>query len=69
MCQISVVMEREGGEEKLLDNVTGLDVTGDGIVLRSFFDEPREVKNAHIARIDFLGGKVILKGPPAGAKE
>ena len=60
MCQISVVVEREGKEEKVLDNVTRLDVVEDGVVLSTLFEEPKEVKNVTISRIDFLGGKVSL---------
>lgn len=60
MCQISVVVEQEGQEEKILDNVTRLDVVEDGVVLSTFFEEPQEVKDVTILRIDFLGGKVFL---------
>jgi len=64
MCQISVVVEREGEEEKVLDNVTSLDVVADGVVLSTFFEEPKEVKNVIISRIDFIGGKVFLGQSP-----
>ena len=60
MCQISVVVARDGGEEKLMDNVTGLEVTRDGVVLSTFFEEPKTVPDVVITRIDFLGGKVFL---------
>ncbi len=65
MCQISVFDEREGSEKKILESVTGLDVVPDGVVLHTFFEEPLEVSNAAISRIDFLGGKVFL-GPARG---
>lgn len=60
MCQMSVVIAQEGGEEKLMDNVTSLEVTQDGVVLSTFFEEPKSVSDVVITRIDFLGGKVIL---------
>ncbi|HBI14899.1 MAG TPA: RNA-binding protein [Desulfobulbaceae bacterium] len=60
MCQISVVVAQDGGEEKLMDNVTSLDVIEDGVVLSAFFEEPKTVPGVVIARIDFLGGKVVL---------
>lgn len=60
MCQISVIVEREGKEENILNNVTMLDVGPDGVVLSTFFEEPKEIKNVIISRIDFLGGKVFL---------
>ena len=60
MCQISVVLEREDGQEAVMENVTRLDVTSDGVVLSTFFEEPKEVKNVAITSIDFLGGTVVL---------
>jgi predicted RNA-binding protein len=60
MCQISVVVAQDGGEEKLMDNVTRLDVNQDGVVLTTFFEEPLTVPDVVITRIDFLGGKVVL---------
>lgn len=69
MCQISVVVEREGGQEKVLDNVTRLDVTSDGVLLSTFFEEPQEVKNVLILRIDFLAGTVVLSELPSQENE
>ena len=64
MCQISVVVEKEGEQEKIMDNVSGLQVTEKGIVLTTLFDEPLSVYDVIISRIDFLGGKVILNSDP-----
>jgi predicted RNA-binding protein len=64
MCQISVVVEREGDQKKVLDNVTRLDVTPNGVLLSTFFEEPKKVENVHIAKIDFLGGTVVLSESP-----
>lgn len=69
MCQISVVVEREDGQEIVQDNVTGLDVIADGVRLSTFFEEPQVVRNVRIARIDFLGGTVVLEESPAPADE
>ncbi|MCI5207626.1 MAG: CooT family nickel-binding protein [Candidatus Electrothrix sp. ATG2] len=60
MCQLNVVMEREGKQETLMEAVTGLEVTEQGIVLRTYFEEPLTVDNASIKSIDFLGGSVVL---------
>jgi predicted RNA-binding protein len=60
MCQINVVVEREGAEEAVMESVTGLEVTADGIVLTTFFEEPLVVSDVHVKRIDFLGGAVVL---------
>ena len=64
MCQISVVVEHNGEQEKVMDNVTGLQVTDEGVVLTAFFEEPLSVLDAIITKIDFLGGKVILNRMP-----
>ena len=64
MCQISVVVEREGEEELFLDNVTRLEVGRDAILLSTFFEEPKEISGVSISRIDFLGGKVFLEQSP-----
>jgi predicted RNA-binding protein len=64
MCQISVVVENDGEQEKIMDNVTGLQVTGEGVVLTTFFEEPLSVPDVVISRIDFLGGKVVLNREP-----
>jgi len=60
MCQLNVVVEREGSRETVLESVTGLEVTADGIVLSTFFEEPLVIPDVHIQSIDFLGGSVVL---------
>lgn len=60
MCQLNVVMEREGRQETLMEGVTGLEVTELGIILRTYFEEPMTVGQASIKSIDFLGGAVVL---------
>jgi predicted RNA-binding protein len=61
MCQMSVVVEEEGVEEMVMENVTRLQVSGTTIEVTAFFEEPRKVEAVFIHVIDFLGGKVILK--------
>lgn len=69
MCQIRVVVDKEDGRETLMENVTSLVVTPEGITLHTFFEEPRLVPAAAIANIDFLGGTVILTpGAPGPAR-
>lgn len=60
MCQISVFVEDEGKQAKVMENVTGLEVTANGLILSTFFEEPKTVPAVVISRIDFLGGRVIL---------
>jgi predicted RNA-binding protein len=66
MCQLNVVMEREGKQETLMEAVTGLEVTEQGIVLRTYFEEPMTVSNASIKSIDFIGGSVVLASDASG---
>jgi len=60
MCQMNVVLEQDGGQEKIMENVTHLEVTGEGVLVSTFFEEPKLVKSARIKNIDFLGGTVTL---------
>jgi predicted RNA-binding protein len=61
---MSVVVEHEGAEEMVMDNVTTLRVMDKGVVLTTFFEEPLSIPDVVISRIDFLGGKVFLKRKP-----
>jgi predicted RNA-binding protein len=58
---MSVVIEGDGVEEMVMENVTRLQVSGTTIEVSAFFEEPRIVEAVYIQAIDFLGGKVILK--------
>jgi predicted RNA-binding protein len=60
MCQMNVVLEHDGEQEKIMDNVTRLEVTGEGIVVSTLFEEPKLVKSAWVKNIDFQGGTVTL---------
>lgn len=60
MCQISAVLVQDGRQEKIMDNVTGLEVTAEGIVLTTLFEEPKLLADARITTIDFMGGTVTL---------
>jgi len=60
MCQMNVVLDQEGKQEKIMENVTHLEVTGEGVLVSAFFEEPKLVKSAWVKNIDFLGGTVTL---------
>ncbi len=60
MCQMNVVYEKEGTTEKVMDNVTRLEVTDDGVRVEAFFEEPALVPAAVVKRIDFLNNTVVL---------
>ena len=57
---MNVVLEKDGEQEKVMENVTHLEVTGDGVLVSAFFEEPKLVKSAWVKSIDFLGGTVTL---------
>ena len=60
MCQMRVVVEKEGKEGVMLENVTRLDVIEQGVAVATLFEGSREIVGAVLRRIDFLGGKVYL---------
>ena len=60
MCQMNVMFEHDGEQEQVMENVTRLEVTGEGVMVSTFFEEPKLVKGARVKSIDFLGGAVTL---------
>ena len=60
MCQMNVVLEHDGEQEKIMDNATHLEVTDEGVVVSTLFEEPKLVKSAWIKNIDFQGCTVTL---------
>ena len=64
MCQISVVLQQEGKEELVEENVTRLEVEKDGISITTLFAGPRKLSNTVIEHIDFTAGKVVLHSFP-----
>jgi predicted RNA-binding protein len=62
-----VLMEHASGCEQIMEDVTGLEVTPDGVVLGSLFDEPRLIAGAGVKKIDFMATVVTLC-PQGGGK-
>ena len=60
MCQMRVVMEKDGKEELLLENVTRIDIRDKRVAVTTLFEGEREIPDAVIQRLDFLSGKVFL---------
>ena len=60
MCQMNVVLEHGGEQEKIMENATHLEVTGEGVLVSTLFEEPKLVKSAWVKNIDFLNGTVTL---------
>jgi len=61
MCQMSVVIDRDGIEELVMEDVTNLVVEPDGLQISTLFEGPKKVEHAVIRSIDFMGGKVFLQ--------
>lgn len=57
---MTVVLDQDDGQEKIMENATHLEVTGEGVLVSTFFEEPKLVKSAWVKNIDFLGGTVTL---------
>lgn len=61
MCQMKVLLEKDGRQETILENVTFLEKTPEGMRISTLFEEPRLVQGV-LKSIDFLAGKVTLVG-------
>ena len=61
MCQMKVVVEKQGEEQQRFEDVSSLSVDGSTIRISTLFAEAAEVKNAAIRSIDFMGGLVLVQ--------
>ncbi|MGX9726980.1 MAG: CooT family nickel-binding protein [Candidatus Electronema sp. VV] len=60
MCQLKAVVERQGSRETVMESVTGVDVTADGVVLSTYFEEPLTLRGVRIRSVDLLNGAILL---------
>ncbi len=60
MCQTSALMEKDGGQELLLENITNLEVLSDGLQITTLFEGTKSWPGVAIRRIDFSASKVYL---------
>ena len=61
MCQLKAIVEQQDGSRKtVMESVTSVNVTPEGVVLSTYFEEPLTVPDAWIRNIDFLDGSVVL---------
>lgn len=65
MCQMSVVLEKGGQREKIMDAVARLQVTEEGVTINALFESPQVIPDAMVKEIDFLDGVVVLIQPQA----
>ena len=63
MCQMSVVLNKDGKQEKIMDAIARLEVTTEGIVINALFEKPMTILGGKIKEIDFLDGVVVLTQP------
>ncbi len=60
MCQMRIILERNGKEETVLENAAALEVTSQGMVISTLFESPRTLEHVKLKKIDILGGRVVL---------
>lgn len=60
MCQMSIVLEIDQESELIIEEVANIQITDKGLVVNTFFDEPRLIDDAVIKEIDCMGSKITL---------
>lgn len=60
MCQMSVVLQKDEGQEKIMEAVARLEVMAEGVSISALFEQPRLIPGARVKEIDFLDGVVVL---------
>jgi predicted RNA-binding protein len=57
---MSVVLKKDGKQEKIMDAIARLEVTSEGVILNALFEKPVTILGGKIEEIDFLDGVVVL---------
>ena len=60
MCQMCVVIEKGEKTEKILEEVIKVEIMDNGIMVSTYFEEPKFLDNVRIKEIDCLGSTVTL---------
>ncbi len=60
MCQARVFVKRGEEEEEVMRDVVALEIQADGVLLKTFFEEPRKVRG-RLREIDFLKHRVVVE--------
>lgn len=58
---MKIMMDKEGQQELVMEDVAQLEVVEDGIRISTLFEEPKLVSGVEIKNIDFLSGKAMLQ--------
>ena len=61
MCQMKVMLDKEGQQELVMEDVTQLEVAEEGIRVSALFEEPKVVSGVAVKKIDFISGTVTLQ--------
>ena len=61
MCQMNLYMESNGSEELLFEDVTGLKVEDETVIVSTLFEGPKEISHTIVRSIDFMAGKVLVE--------
>jgi predicted RNA-binding protein len=61
MCQMKVMLDKEGQEELVMEDVARLEVVEGGIMISTLFEEPKLVPDVAVKTIDFLSGTATLQ--------
>ena len=54
MCQMSVLLDKGDIPEIVMENVSQLEVTDDGVKVSTLFEEPKTIPDVIVTRIDFM---------------
>ncbi|SDJ14387.1 Predicted RNA-binding protein [Ferrimonas sediminum] len=60
MCNVSVVLVTPTAAETI-DEVTGIEVHGETLVVNTFFASPRYLSGYRLVSADFLKGQILLE--------
>lgn len=68
MCQMNLFLQNNEQQEKILENISALEMRPEGILVSTLFEEPKLLKNTKLVKIDFLGGQTTLTTKAKGSK-
>ena len=60
MCLSKAYVEKKGGRELLMEEVSSIDIKGDRLQLKTLFGEEKEISGS-IKRIDFMTHNILLE--------
>ncbi len=61
MCQMKIMLEKEGQQELVMEDVARLEMVEGGIKISTLFEDPKLISNVAVKEIDFLSGTATLQ--------